>query len=197
MSRSRRPGASTKRMIAAYRHLRLGRPAWIRLTSPDQFALSAGRPGRPHRTPHPRPDPEEASHRHPGLLRPPRHEQRTKRGDERAAGTPPRLRARVPQPHPLHRPKSARDRRIPATTTPSFGRADKPAAEARRCPKRHSWAETTTNGSRRRPINLRRINRHDRQQQANQDPRSTPRQNRALSRCHRVCLLLETLTNVM
>ena len=57
-----------QRMIAAYRHP--DRAAGRRHDPPDHRA-QCRRPGRPHRTPHPRPDPEEASHRHPGLLRPP------------------------------------------------------------------------------------------------------------------------------
>jgi hypothetical protein len=41
-------------------------------------------------------------------------------------GRPPaRLRPRVPQPHQLHRQEPARDRRVPAATTPSIVKSGK------------------------------------------------------------------------
>ena len=63
---------------------------------------------------------KQASRRRPGLLRPARHQQRPDRGDQRPPRTPPRLRPRLPQPHQLHRPIPARDRRIQTPTTPSI-----------------------------------------------------------------------------
>jgi hypothetical protein len=60
----------------------------------------------------PRPDPEPARRRRPGLLRPARHQQRPHRSPQRPPRTPPRLRPRVPQPHQLHRPQPPRDRRL-------------------------------------------------------------------------------------
>src|SRR6476620_7066688 len=50
----------------------------------------------------------------------PGDEQRPDRGDQRTPGTPARIGARIPEPDELHRPIAARDRRIQATTTPSF-----------------------------------------------------------------------------
>ena len=70
------------------------------------------RAGRAHRADHARPNPETASRRRAGLLRPARHQQRPDRGDQRPARTPPRLRPRLPQPHQLHRQMPTRSRRI-------------------------------------------------------------------------------------
>ncbi len=53
------------------------------------------------------------------LLRPARDLERADRGHQRPTRTPPRLRPRLPQPHPLHRPISTRGRRIQTPTTPS------------------------------------------------------------------------------
>jgi transposase len=53
-------------------------------------------------------------------FRPTRHQQRPHRSDERTPRTPTRLRPRLPQPHQLHRPQPARDRRIQTPTTPSI-----------------------------------------------------------------------------
>ena len=55
---------------------------------------------------------------HPGLLRPPPHQQRPHRSHQRAPRTPTRLRPRVPQPHQLHHPLPPRNRRIQTPTTP-------------------------------------------------------------------------------
>jgi hypothetical protein len=46
--------------------------------------------------------------------------------------TPPRLSARIPQPHQLHRQKSARDRRIQTTTTRSTVKS-RPSCAPTRC----------------------------------------------------------------
>lgn len=53
-------------------------------------------------------------------FRPPRHVQRPHRSDQRPARTPPRLRARIPKPHQLHREIPARDWRLQAAVTPSI-----------------------------------------------------------------------------
>ena len=50
---------------------------------------------------------------------PTRHEQRPDGGDQWAAGTPVRLRPRLPEPDQLHRPIPPRSRRLQTTTTPS------------------------------------------------------------------------------
>jgi hypothetical protein len=49
-----------------------------------------------------------------------RHLQRTDRGHQRPARTPPRLRPRLPQPHQLHRPIPTRNRRLPTSARPSY-----------------------------------------------------------------------------
>ena len=54
------------------------------------------------------------------FLRPPPHQQRPHGGDQRPPRTPPRLRTRLPQPHPLHRPSTPRDRRLQTSPTPSI-----------------------------------------------------------------------------
>ncbi|MDT7596977.1 MAG: hypothetical protein QOJ06_2523 [Pseudonocardiales bacterium] len=66
------------------------------------------------------PDPQTASRRRAGLLRPARHLQRADRGDQRPPRTPPRLSPRLPQPHQLHRQIASGDRRVQAPTTPSI-----------------------------------------------------------------------------
>jgi len=66
----------------------------------------------------PRADPQAARHRRPGLLQPPRHQQRTDRGHQRTPRTPPRIGTRVPQPHQLHRQMPAGDRWVQTPTTP-------------------------------------------------------------------------------
>ena len=105
-----------QRMVAAYREpdRTRGRQLMTKIIEAGQRRC----PGRAHRAPSPRPDPETARRRHLGLLRPARHQQRPDRGDQRPARTPPRLRPRVPQPHQLHRQMPARDRRIQTPTTP-------------------------------------------------------------------------------
>src|SRR5699024_7324965 len=65
-----------------------------------------------------RTDAEATRRRCAGLLRPPRHLQRTYRGDQWTTGTPARLGPRVPQPHQLHRTIAPRGRRIPTPPTP-------------------------------------------------------------------------------
>ena len=107
-----------QRMITAYREPDRTRGRQLMQQLIDR--LSSGVPGRVDRDHHPRPDPEPASRRRPGLLRPARHQQRTHRGDQRPARTPPRLRPRVPQPHQLHRQIPTRDRRVQTPTTPSI-----------------------------------------------------------------------------
>ena len=57
---------------------------------------------------------------HPGLLRPPTHQQRSHRSRQRTPRTPTRIRTRVPKPHPLHHPSTPRNRRIQTPTTPSI-----------------------------------------------------------------------------
>jgi transposase len=64
--------------------------------------------------------PSPTGRRHARILRPARHQQRTNRGDQRPPRTPARLRARLPQPHQLHRQIPARDRRLQTATTPSI-----------------------------------------------------------------------------
>ena len=54
------------------------------------------------------------------FLRPPRHQQRPHQSTQRPPRTPPRLRTRLPQPHPLHRPSTPRDRRLQTSPTPSI-----------------------------------------------------------------------------
>ncbi len=106
-----------QRMIAAYRHpdRKTGRELMVKLIDVGQ----PWRPGRARGARHPGPDAEEARRRRAGLLRPTRHQQRTDRGDQRQARTPPRLSPRVPQPHQLHRQITARVRRVQtAATTP-------------------------------------------------------------------------------
>ncbi len=72
----------------------------------------------------------------PGLLRPARHQQRPDRSTQRAPRTPPRLRARLPQPDQLHRTITPGDRRLQTPPTPSFGMSqlhhprDSPAKDA-------------------------------------------------------------------
>src|SRR5699024_2925552 len=73
---------------------------------------------RPERAAQTRTDAEATRRRCAGLLRPPRHLQRTYRGDQWTTGTPARLGPRVPQPHQLHRTIAPRGRRIPTPPTP-------------------------------------------------------------------------------
>lgn len=55
---------------------------------------------------------------HPGLLRPPPHQQWPYRSHQRTPRTPTRTRTRIPKPHPLHHPSTPRNRRIQTPTTP-------------------------------------------------------------------------------
>ena len=120
-----------QRMIAAYRHedRRHGRELMVKLIE----SLSTGVPkalvemitlGRTLRK----------RRRRAGLLRPTRHVLRTHRSDQRPTRTPTRLRARVPQPHQLHRQELARDRRVQTPTTPpsAVKRRPQPAVSAAR-----------------------------------------------------------------
>jgi len=66
----------------------------------------------------PRADPEHPRRRRPGLLRPPRHVQRSHRGHQRTPRAPAWLRPRLPQPHQLHRQITARERRLQTPATP-------------------------------------------------------------------------------
>ena len=105
-----------QRMITAYREPDRG-------PSPrtDEQTDRVGQPQRPHsldRTAQAQTDTEAASRRRPGLLRPPRHQQRTDRSHQRPTRTPPRLSPRLPQPHQLHRKITPRDRRLQTPTTP-------------------------------------------------------------------------------
>ncbi len=52
------------------------------------------------------------------ILRPTRHQQQSRGSTQRQARTPPRLRPRLPEPCQLHRPITARGRRIQAPITP-------------------------------------------------------------------------------
>ncbi len=117
-SRSKPPGASTSAWSppTATPTGSRGRDLMARLID----SLSHGVPSRADRAHHARPDAEEASRRRPGLLRPPRHQQRPDRSDQRPPRTPPRLRPRLPQPHQLHRQIATRDRRVQTPTTPSI-----------------------------------------------------------------------------
>ena len=63
-------------------------------------------------------DTQTPSRGHPGLLRPPPHQQWPYRSDQRPPRTPTRLRPRVPKPHQLHHPSTPRNRRIQTPTTP-------------------------------------------------------------------------------
>ena len=105
-----------QQMIAAYREP--DRAVGSRAHAHPDRVSEQRRPERPDRDRHPRPDPQASRCRRAGLLRPPRHQQRTDRSHQRPPGTPARLRPRVPEPHPLHRPIPTRDRRIPTPTTP-------------------------------------------------------------------------------
>ncbi len=58
------------------------------------------------------------SHRHPGLLRPPPHQQWPYRSDQRPPRTPTRIRTRIQKPHQLHHLSTPRNRRIQTPTTP-------------------------------------------------------------------------------
>ncbi|CPS70545.1 IS1096%2C tnpA protein [Mycobacteroides abscessus] len=100
-----------QRTVAAYREpdRTKGRTMMAALIT----TLSTGVPQAADRTDHPGTDPEEACRRRAGLLRPPRHLQRAHRSDQRPPRTPARIRAGLPQPHQLHRPVTARDRRLP------------------------------------------------------------------------------------
>src|SRR3712207_4161833 len=69
----------------------------------------------------PGPDAEEADPRRLGLLRSALNVEWSDRRDQRPPRTPPRFRPRVPQPHPLHLPNSARHRRLQPPTTPRIG----------------------------------------------------------------------------
>ena len=106
-----------QQLIAAYRHPDRDQGRASCMTT----LIGHLRPRRPHRTErgrHPRPDPEQAGRRRARLLRPPRHQQRAHGSHQRPTRAPPRLRPRVPQPHQLHRPITARDRRLQTPTTP-------------------------------------------------------------------------------
>ena len=107
-----------QRMIAAYREpdRRQGRELMAKLIE----SVSRGVPAALTEIITLGPDAEEASRRRAGLLRPARHQQRTHRSDQRPPRAPARLRPRLPQPHQLHRPIPARDRRIQTPTTPSI-----------------------------------------------------------------------------
>lgn len=64
---------------------------------------------------------KKAGRRRARLLRPTRHVQRPDGGDQRTAGTPTRLGARLPESDQLHRQIAAGDRRVQTATTPSNG----------------------------------------------------------------------------
>ncbi len=66
-----------QRMIDAYRHPDRARGRELMVTLIE--AISTGVPGRPGRGRPARADPEEARRRHPGVLRPTRHQQRPHR----------------------------------------------------------------------------------------------------------------------
>ena len=63
-------------------------------------------------------DTQTPSRGHPGLLRPPPHQQWPHRSHQRPPRTPTRLRPRIPKPHQLHHPSTPRNRRIQTPTTP-------------------------------------------------------------------------------
>ena len=106
-----------QRMIGAYRDpdRRHGRQL---MTGPDRVRRPR-RPRHPNRDLPARADPDPALRRHPGLLRPARHQQRTHRSPQRSPRTSARHRPRLPQPHQLHRQIPARDRRLQTPATPS------------------------------------------------------------------------------
>ena len=64
--------------------------------------------------------PQTSSRGHPGLLRPPPHQQWPHRSHQRPPRTLTRLCPRIPQPHQLHHPLPPRNRRIQTPTTPSI-----------------------------------------------------------------------------
>ena len=75
----------------------------------------------PHRAHHLGQDTQTPSHRHPGLLRPPTHQQRPYQSHQRTPRTPTRIRTQIPQPHPLHHPTTPRNRRIQTpNNTPNY-----------------------------------------------------------------------------
>ncbi len=104
-----------QRMIAAYRDP--DRTSGRAAMTADRGS-PRGRPGRTDRAAAAGPNPQPARRRCLGVLRPARHQQRPNRSPQRPPRTPPRLRPRVPQPHQLHRPQPARDRRLQASPTP-------------------------------------------------------------------------------
>ena len=107
-----------QRMITAYRQPDRVRGRELMVQS-DRRAQPRGAEAA-DRADHLGPHAHQAGRRRAGLLRPARSQQRTHRGDQRPARTPPRLRPRLPQPHQLRRPMPTRSRRIQTPTTPSI-----------------------------------------------------------------------------
>ncbi len=106
-----------QRMIAAYRDLDRTHGRELMTTLIDSVASDVPRAltelttlGRTLK---------EARRRRPGLLRTPRHVERTDRSPQRSARAPARLRPRVPQPDQLHRQEPARDRRLQTSSAMS------------------------------------------------------------------------------
>jgi len=106
-----------QRIVAAYRQTRPGRR--------EENAHHDHRHHQPRgacrtdRAEDPRPHPVPPSRRRSRLLRPPRHQQRTHRSDQRPTRTPTRHRPGLSQPHQLHHPRPTGHRRLPTPDTPS------------------------------------------------------------------------------
>src|SRR5699024_9983375 len=116
---ARSGGGDLGRLPADDHHLPGSRPITRQAADvPADRVPQPRRSRRPERAAQTRTDAEATRRRCAGLLRPPRHLQRTYRGDQWTTGTPARLGPRVPQPHQLHRTIAPRGRRIPTPPTP-------------------------------------------------------------------------------
>ena len=86
--------------------------------SRNSLSQQRGCPSLPHGDRHTRKNAQTPRRGHPGLLRPPPHQQWPHRSDQRPPRTPTQIRTRIPKPHPLHHPNTPQNRRIQTPTTP-------------------------------------------------------------------------------
>ena len=86
--------------------------------SRNSLSQQRGCPSLPHGDRHTRKNAQTPRRGHPGLLRPPPHQQWPHRSDHRPPRTPTQIRTRIPKPHPLHHPNTPQNRRIQTPTTP-------------------------------------------------------------------------------
>ena len=88
--------------------------------SRNQHADFRARTEGPDRAHHATQDTQTPIQGHPGLLRPPPHQQWPHRSHQRTPRTPTQIRTRIQKPLPLHLPCTPRNRRIQTRTTPSI-----------------------------------------------------------------------------